>query len=183
MVHTKVNGSMSNLIKYKMEQLINDIIESLGNNYFEFRFNSSNPVRHLKEQTALVPNTPGLYLVFRKIGNGEDFTNFSHLNYLIESEYYELLYFGKAGGLTKDGKYIVQGLNGRINNVVSDSSRKLKDIKRARYWNTIMNEFNFIEFRVIFSEQPNPQAFENIIYNFLDNNNLKYPLMNKKRGR
>jgi hypothetical protein len=166
-----------------MEQLINDIIESRGTNYFDFRFNSTNPVRHLKEQTEMVPNTPGLYLVYRKIGNDEDITNFLHLNYLIESEYYELLYFGKAGGITKNGKDIVQGLNGRINNVVSDSSRNLKDIKRAIYWNIIMNEFNFHEFRVIFSEQPNPQAFENIIYNFLDINNLKYPLMNKKRGR
>ena len=183
MDHTKVNGSMNNLIRYKMEQLINNIIESRGTNYFDFRINSANPVRHLKERTAMVPNTPGLYLVYRKIGNEEDLNKFSHLNYLIESEYYELLYFGKAGGLTKNGKDIVQGLNGRINNVVSDSSRNLKDIKRAKYWNLIMNEFSFHEFRVIFSEQPNPQAFENIIYNFLYNNNLKYPLMNKKRGR
>lgn len=166
-----------------MKQLINDIIESEDRNYFHFRFNNIDPVRYLKEQTSMVPNTPGLYLVFRKIQDGEDFTDFSHLNYLIESEHYELLYFGKAGGFTKNGKYIVQGLNGRINNVVSDSRRNLKDIKRAKYWNTIMIEFNFIELKVLYSEQPNPQAFENTIYNFLDNNNLKYPLMNKKRGR
>lgn len=160
-----------------MKQSINDIIESTGNNFFYFKFNSKNPVRHLKEQTAIVPNTPGVYLVFRKITNGEDITNFSYLNYIIEGEDYELLYFGKAGGLTKNGKVIVQGLNSRINNVVSDS------IKRAKYWDMIMNEFNFQEFKVIFSEQPNPQLIENIIYNFLDSNNLKYPLMNKKRGR
>jgi hypothetical protein len=166
-----------------MEQLINNIIQTRGNNYFDFRSNSTNPVRHLKEQTASVPNTPGLYLVFRKVGKEEGVTDFSHLNYLIESEYYELLYFGKAGGLTKNGKYIVQGLNGRINNVVSDSSRNLKDIKRAEYWSLIMKEFNYDELRMIFSEQADPQDSENIIYNFIDKGTLEYPLMNKKRGR
>lgn len=174
---------MNNLIKYKMKELINDIIQLGVENYFNFKFNTDNPVRHLKEQTAKVPNTPGLYLIFRKRGFGEDFTDFPHLNYIIEDENYELLYFGKAGGLTKNGKYILQGLNGRINNVVSESSRNLKDIRRAKYWNIIMKEFNFPEFRVIFSEDTNPQNNENKIYNFLDSNNLKYPLMNKKRGR
>jgi hypothetical protein len=166
-----------------MVQIINKIIESSDNNSFEFIINMNNPIRHLKEQSQNVPNTPGLYLVFRKKITDEDYSKFSHLNYLIDGEYYELLYFGKAGGLTKKGKVIKQGLNGRINNVISDSIRELKDIKRANYWNIIMNEFNISQLRIIYSEISNPQDFENRIYNFLDSNNLLYPLLNKKRGR
>jgi hypothetical protein len=166
-----------------MVQLINDIIELNSNNYFEFTNNTNNPVVHLKEQTQFVPNTPGLYLVFRENNLNVNQPSISHLNYLIQGEKYELLYFGKAGGLTQKGKVIKQGLKGRINNVISDSFRDLKDIKRANYWSIIMNEFNINQLRIIYSEVSNPQDFENIIYNYLDNNNLKYPLLNKKRGR
>ena len=105
------------------------------------------------------------------------------MNYEIELERNELLYFGKAGGLTNKGRIIIQGLKGRINNVISDSSRNLKDIKRANYWNIVMNDFNFIKFIIIYYEHDNPQVVENTIYNFLDESNLKYPLMNKRRGR
>lgn len=167
----------------KMKKLIDEIIEASGNNYFIFRSEINNSVRHLKDQTEMVPNTSGLYLVFRKKNIEEIANDFSHLNYSIEEEYYELLYFGKAGGLTKSGKVINQGLRSRINNVVSDSSRALKHIKRANYWKIVMNEFNFYSLRVLYTELPNPQSIENIIYDFLDNNNLRYPLLNKKRGR
>ncbi len=125
-----------------MLQLINEIIELRGNSYFEFTNNTSNHIRHLKEQSLEVPDTPGIYLVFRKSILNEFQSSFSHLIYLIEGENYELIYFGKAGGLTQKGKAIKQGLRGRINNVISDSKRELKDIKRANYWNIIMNEFN-----------------------------------------
>lgn len=80
-------------------------------------------------------------------------------------------------------KKIIQGLNGRINNVVSDKYRNLKDEKRANYWNLIMNEFNFNELIIIYKLHNNPIEVENNIYDFLDKYNLKYPLINKKRGR
>ena len=166
-----------------MINLINEIIELSGYSYFEFTNNTNNHVKHLKEQTLGVPNSPGLYLVFRRNILDSENSTFSHLLYQIEGEFYELLYFGKAGGLTKKGKVIKQGLQGRINNVISDSIRELKDIKRANYWNIVMNEININQLRVIYSEVSSPQDFENIIYNFLDSNNLKYPLLNKKRGR
>ena len=166
-----------------MQNLINNIIENKGNNYFEFYCNLNNPLRHLKERTCLVPNQSGLYLVFSKKTKDEFLENCAHLNYKIDLELNELLYFGKAGGLTKKGRIIIQGLNGRINNVISDSSRNLKNIKRANYWNIVMNDFNIPKFTIIYIEHNNPQEVENTIYNFLDENNLKYPLMNKKRGR
>jgi hypothetical protein len=166
-----------------MQNLINNLIENKGNNYFEFYCNSNNPVRHLKEQTSSVPDKSGLYLVFSKKRNDEFCESCAHLNYEIELERNELLYFGKAGGVTNKGRIIRQGLNGRINNVISDSSRNLKDIKRANYWNIVMNDFNFIKFIIIYYEHDNPQVVENTIYNFLDESNLKYPLMNKRRGR
>jgi hypothetical protein len=166
-----------------MVQLINEIIELRGTNSFEFTNKTSNHICHLNEQTIEVPNTSGLYLVFRKQISDDSESTFSHLIYLIEGENYELIYFGKAGGLTKEGKAIKQGLRGRINNVITDSIRGLKDIKRANYWNIIMKEFNIDQLRILYSEVSNPQDFENIIYKFLDNHNLKYPILNKKRGR
>ena len=38
-----------------------------------------------------------------------------------------------------DGSFTEQGLNGRLNNVISDQSIKLKDLKRAKYWEIILN--------------------------------------------
>lgn len=166
-----------------MIETINNIIGSNGNIFFEFWSNTNNPVRHLKEQTLSVPNNPGLYLVFRRNTSSLLQSTFPHLNYLIDGEDYELLYFGKAGGLTRTGKVIKQGLQGRINNVISDSNRQLKDIRRADYWSLIMNEFNIPELRIIYAEHSNPNKIENNIYYYLDNHNLRYPLLNKKRGR
>lgn len=166
-----------------MQELIINIIENNGNNSFEFYCNENNPVTHLREQSSAVPDSSGLYLVFAQKRNYEFCENCAHLNYEIELAMNELVYFGKAGGVTRNGRMITQGLKGRINNVISDSSRNLRDIKRANYWNIVMNEFDFEKFIIIFFEHENPQDLENIIYNFLAEGNLKYPLMNKMRGR
>ena len=161
-----------------MKDLINKILKTHGENFFEFTKNNENPVKHLKDNTKLVPNSPGVYLVFSK-----DKNNSNHLNFKISNKNYSLLYFGKAGGITNSGRVIIQGLNSRINNVVSDSARGLKDAKRAKYWNQIMLEFGIEKLYVVYQIHDAPQQLENIIYGYLDNNNLEYPLMNKKRGR
>jgi hypothetical protein len=161
-----------------MKDLINKILKTHGENFFEFTKNNENPVKHLKDNTKLVPNLPGVYLVFSK-----DKNNSNHLNFKISNKNYSLLYFGKAGGITNSGRVIIQGLNSRINNVVSDSARGLKDAKRAKYWNQIMLEFGIEKLYVVYQIHDAPQQLENIIYGYLDNNNLEYPLMNKKRGR
>jgi hypothetical protein len=166
-----------------MITLINKILESNKQNSFEFHSNTIHPVRHLKEQTRKVPENPGLYLVFTQNSKAVSNSKEAHLNFQLNNMNHELLYFGKAGGVTANGKLIKQGLNGRINNVVSESSRNLKDIKRANYWNIIMNELEVKKFKVLYTENPNHQALEDTIYDFLDQNKLKYPLMNKKRGR
>ena len=183
MAHTRASGLMNNLTGFNMQELIINIIENTGNNYFEFNCNENNPVNHLREQTNAVPNSSGLYLVFSKRRNEEFCENCAHLNYQIVLEWNELVYFGKAGGVTGNGKVIRQGLKGRINNVISDRSRNLKDIRRAYYWNIVMNEFDFEKFTIIYFEHENPQDLENIIYNFLDDGDYKYPLLNKRRGR
>lgn len=166
-----------------MLELITNIIENKGNNSFVFHLNEINPVKHLREQTINVPNRPGLYLVFSKKKNNEICENCAHLNYQIENEWNELVYFGKAGGVSREGKVFQQGLNGRINNVVTDNQRILKNIKRANYWNIVMNEYNFEILTIIYIEHQNPQNLENVIYNYIDKGNYKYPLLNKRRGR
>jgi hypothetical protein len=159
------------------------IIENKDDNFFEFNVNSLNPVKHLKDITNSVPERPGIYLVFTNKNEADFCEDYSHLNFFIDHYLCELVYFGKAGGLTTKGRLIRQGLKGRINNVVSDSGRNLKDVPRAVYWNVIMNDHNFQTLKVIFFEHNNPQNLENEIYAFLDANNRKYPLMNKRRGR
>lgn len=161
-----------------MKDLIQNIIQNRGNNFFEFIKNNENPIKHLKENTSYVPNLPGIYLVFC-----EGKSNSNHLNFKISDKIFKLLYFGKAGGKTNSGKVIIQGLNSRINNVVSDSTRGMKDVKRAKYWNKIMLEFGIEKLYVVCHIHDAPQQLENNIYDYLDRNNLEYPLMNKKRGR
>jgi len=166
-----------------LKSTIETIIENKSNNHFNFYRNKRNPIDHLKEQSAIVPNESGIYLVFTEKKSNLSTDNCNHLIYEIENNLYELLYFGKAGGTTQNGKKIIQGLNGRINNVVSDKHRNLKDENRANYWNIIMNEFNINELLIIYKLHNNPIEVENSIYDFLDKYNLKYPLINKKRGR
>ena len=162
-----------------MRALINNIIENNGNNFFEFYSDQNNSVSHLREQSFNAPNRPGLYLVFSK---SRPTQHAVHLKYKVATEDCELIYIGKAGGY-KNGKLIKQGLNGRINNVISDSSRQLKDIKRGAYWDLVMNEYQFEKFVIVYFEHPNPKELENLIYNYLDEGNHIYPLLNKKRGR
>jgi hypothetical protein len=166
-----------------MQNLVKNIIANRASNYFEFYRNSNSPVGHLKEQTSTVPNRSGMYLVFSKKSNEAFCENCAHLNFEIDLVWHELLYFGKAGGHTKGGRALKQGLKGRINNVISDSSRNLKHVKRAVYWDIVMNEFNFEKLIIIYIEHINPQEVENSIYRFLDESNRKYPSMNKRRGR
>ena len=163
-----------------MRTFVQNIIQNKTNNYFEFYRNSANSVRYLKSQSKFVPNCSGLYLVFT---SKKSLQISEHLKFEIENENSELLYFGKAGGKTKKGKLIKQGLNDRINNVVSDSLLNLKDIKRAKYWIIVMNDFDFERLTIIYFAHDKPQEIEDSFYRFLKDNNLKYPLMNKKRGR
>ena len=165
-----------------MQDLINNIIKKRENNSFEFFCNENMPTVHLRNQTTEVPNRPGLYLVFTRRKNDQFCENCAHLNYQIEGIWNELVYFGKAGGVTQRGIILRQGLRGRINNVVSDSSRNLTDIRRANYWNIVMNEYHFEKFTIIYVEHINPQEIERKIYNFLDEGKYKYPLLNKRRG-
>ena len=67
--------------------------------------------------------------------------------------------------------------------MISDSSRNLKDIKRAKYWEIIMNEKNISILRIVCFICENPSQIEESIYNELDISNKLYPFLNKKRGR
>lgn len=163
-----------------MNKIICDILDKTPNHHFNFKRNSNSPIRHLKEQTVAVPESAGLYLVFCPYSFKQVE---GHLKFTINGELFSLLYFGKAGGITKGGKIIKQGLKGRLNNVTSDSQRNLIDVKRAVYWDLIMNEYLIDNFCIYFSLNDNPQELEDAIYFFLDNNSKSYPLMNKKRGR
>jgi hypothetical protein len=146
---------------------------------FDFE-KSDSAINKLKEQTKNVPNIPGLYFVFCKDKFDE---TYSHLELNLDNTTHTLLYFGKAGGITYEGKKLKQGLNGRLNNVISDSSRNLKDIKRAKYWEIIMNERNISILRIVCFICENPSQIEESIYNELDISNKLYPFLNKKRGR
>ena len=130
--------------------------------------------------TKGIKNSPGIYLVFCR---EEISKEYNHLRVSINSTSYTLLYFGKAGGKTKAGKLLTQGLSGRINNVVSDRTRNLKDVRRGKYWKAIMNEFLISSFLVVYNYNEFPLSVEQTIYNYLNNNKLKYPLMNKELGR
>lgn len=101
-----------------------------------------------------------------------------HVHCAINGDDYELIYFGKAGGITKKGKVTNQGLNGRINNVVG-----AKSIKRAIYWNTQMLAKNISSITVFYCCLDQPQIFEAQLYDYLKKNKLDYPMLNAKRGR
>ena len=143
-------------------------------NKFVFNANHENPVKHLKEVSANVPETNGLYYVFAKANPSSPF----HLVFALDNQQYELIYFGIAGGVTKNGKEGKQKLKSRINNVVGSSS-----IKRAKYWQQEMYKQQIEEFIVFYSIHPNPQEEEASYYTYLNSNSLIYPLLNKKRGR
>lgn len=156
---------------------INRIVEllDLENNKFIFEVSSDNPTKYLRKITKNVPNLPGLYLVFSEKRN--DCAEKSHLYFILENLELELVYFGKAGGVTKDGKTLKQNLVGRINNVVNG------DVPRALYWNAEMLENNENALIIYYQIFENPSQIEKGIYKFLDSNSLSYPRMNKKLGR
>lgn len=155
-----------------MENIIYSILSSDLN--FEFSQSFTEPIKHLKNVTENIPNDSGLYLVFCL---EELNTQTSHLVFKSNNKKLTLLYFGKAGGHTKNGRKLRQGLNGRINNVVSN------DVKRAVYWKKEMEANNISKYFVFCQLNENPTIIENEIYDFLDRNSLSYPLMNKKRGK
>jgi len=157
-----------------MIQEIKNILETSNENSFTFQFDALNPKKQLKIKTIEVPNEARLYFVFCEEHLSIDN---NHLLYELNGKYYTLLYFGKAGGLTKSGKKTKQGLKGRINNVVSG------DVPRAIYWTSVMKENHIKKFHVFYQIIENPSATENMIYQFLDMNSKKYPLMNQRRGR
>lgn len=163
-----------------MQNLILNIIAESIDNYFVFDRNHENPILQLKQRTENVPDVSGLYFVFYHQTTDNDF---EHLNYEINGVKYTLAYFGKAGGVTRNGKIIKQGLKRRLNNVVSDSVRNLIDVKRAKYWEIIMNENKIENFYVIYYYHNQPDEKENSIYSYLKLYNAEYPLMNKVRGR
>jgi hypothetical protein len=155
-----------------MKNIINSVLKSHLN--FEFLNSCDNLIKHLKNETINIPNLSGIYMVFclEDINKEE-----SHLKFEFNQIRLTLVYFGKAGGYTKTGRKLSQGLNGRINNVVSN------DVKRAIYWKKEMEANNLRKFLVYCLLDENPTIIENQIYDFLDRNNLSYPLMNKKRGK
>lgn len=151
-----------------------------SNNIFSFNSNTINPVEELKKSTINVPNTSGLYFVFVK---GVFYKDLNHLIFSFNDNEYSLMYFGKAGGLTKKGKIIKQGLKGRINNVISKSKKGFKDLKRANYWELVMKENNITNFIIRYVEVNEPRNVESDIYNFLKIGKLDYPYLNCKLGR
>ena len=161
----------------------NDILNLLAKQdkiHFEYESGSINPVKHLKEASKFVPDVPGVYLVFCR---SQFYDCPDHLKFEMDGVVNSLVYFGKAGGVTKNGKKINQGLYGRLNNVISDSNLNLKDIKRADYWQIITAKYGIEKLKIVCLLHENPQMFEETLYNFLNKNLLEYPLLNKKRGR
>ena len=148
---------------------------------FLFEVGKVNPIKHLKEVTNEVPDEPGIYLVFSE--KQKHLVAKTHLYFQIDNLDVELLYFGKAGGISSSGKTYTQGLKDRINNVISDSSRNLKDVRRGIYWNLEMLDNNESRLIVYYALFENPIQLEKAVYKYLDSNSLLYPRMNKKLGR
>lgn len=163
-----------------MNTLINSLLTNSQKDFVCFNSNTSNPIKHLQDVTRGIPNYSGLYFVFVK---GDFYKNKKHLNFIFDNTTFSLMYFGKAGGYTKAGKKISQGLNGRINNVISDSEKNIKDMKRGKYWDLILNEINENNFYIKFIENDEPLSIENKIYELLNVNSLIYPYLNSKLGR
>jgi hypothetical protein len=132
-------------------------------------------VAELKKSTQNVPNTDGVYFVFKLLSENRNIEN--HLTYKINNIFYEFIYFGKAGGISSKGKAGKQKLFGRINNVGGGN------IRRAIKWNQEMYKNNTDSFTVYYCLLEQPQTFEERIYRYLKKEKLKYPILNKKRGR
>jgi hypothetical protein len=164
-----------------MNDLINFLLtNSSQSKTYCFKSKTSNPIKHLQDVTKEIPNSSGLYFVFVQ---GDFYKNRNYLTFNFESKTFSLIYFGKAGGFTKTGKKIEQGLNKRINNVISDSEKNIKDMKRGKYWDLILNEINEQNFYIKYIETEEPLVIENKIYELLNTNSLEYPFLNSKLGR
>jgi hypothetical protein len=164
----------------KYQHLISNIInhsKKRGNFIFSINKNIG-AIKSLSLQSINVPNTPGLYFLFCETENIND----PHV-FEIYNKKHSLLYFGKAGQ-KKDGAIVKQGLKGRLNNVITDSKRKLKDVPRAKYWEVILNELSKTSLMILWVEtSDNCVELEETIYEALGSDNITYPFLNKKRGK
>lgn len=160
--------------------IINLVNNAKSNGDFIFKVEKLiGATKSLAIQSKSVPNVPGIYFLFSEAENlhGEH-------TFKINGILYNLLYFGKAGQ-KKDGTLNkTQQLYNRINNVTSDSTRGLKDVKRGIYWETILKELNKEYFKIIWIETNiNCVTDENAIYTSLKKNRIEYPYLNKVLGR
>jgi len=135
--------------------------------------------KSLAIQSKSVLNVPGIYFLFCETDDLH-----SEHTFKINDGFFNLLYFGKAGQ-KKDGSVNkTQQLYDRINNVISDSKRGLKDVKRGIYWEMILKELNKECFKIIWIEtNENCVTDENTIYESLRRNKIESPFLNKKLGR
>ncbi len=158
-------------------EIINLIAEN-GNQNFIFSSCSSESaaLNELRSTTKNVPEKDGIYFVFSPLNQNRIIDD--HLIYTINDRHYEFIYFGIAGGVTAAGKEGDQKLRKRINNVVGSNS-----IRRAIKWNETLNENNLPSFTVFYCLLNQPKNIEDKIYGYLNEGKLKYPLLNKKRGR
>ncbi len=140
------------------------------NSFFVFKLQKENPTLYLKNITLKITPKKGMYLVFGKINKN----TCPHLIFSINDKKLELYYFGIAGGKENTK----QTLRGRINNVVNKPP-----VKRAIYWNDQLMLNNLSSFKVFYFAYSKPKLIEDEIYKFLKENNLKYPILNKRRGR
>ena len=150
-----------------------------NNNHQNFIFSKciqDNAAAELKKSTQNVKDVDGIYFVFTQLEANRQIQE--HLVYEINNNTYEFIYFGIAGGVTANGKEGDQKLNGRINNVVGS-----KSIRRAVKWNTTLEENGLTSFTVFYCYLKQPKSFEDKIYEYLNNQKLRYPLLNAKRGR
>jgi len=172
----QIRSHQETLFHKTVLSLINDS-EIKGN--FIFKVNKSlGANKSLKEQSQSVADVAGLYFVFVKNQNEDSMHSFT-----INNELLSLIYFGKAGQKA-DGTYVKQKLKGRINNVVSDSSKNLKDIKRGEYWEIILKDLNKSELYIIWMKSKiNCVKDEQLIYSALGKESMEYPILNSRLGR
>lgn len=175
---------MITISKYKETEFQNTIINLINNakSKGDFIFKVEKLIgatKSLAIQSKSVPNVPGIYFLFSEAENLH-----SEHTFKINGILHNLLYFGKAGQ-KKDGTLNKsQQLYKRINNVISDSTRGLKDVKRGIYWEIILKELNKEYFKVIWIETNfNCVTDENTIYESLNKNRIEYPYLNKILGR
>lgn len=175
---------MISILKHKETEFQNTVIDLINNSKakgdFIFKVEQNiGATKSLANQSKSVLNVPGIYFLFCETDDLH-----SEHTFKINDKFYNLLYFGKAGQ-KKDGSINkTQQLYDRINNVISDSKRGLKDVKRGIYWELILKELNKEYFKIIWIEtNKNCVTDENLIYWSLKTNNIEYPYLNKKLGR